>query len=448
MSRSPTVRVEARWLVWGILFLPYLVANFHRLAMGVAREALVTEFSLPSAAFANIGAAYFYAYAILQIPAGVLADSIGPRRTVTAGTTVAAFGSVAFGLSGGATALFFSRLAIGVGVSVLFMAILKAVALRFPEGSFASMTGLTAGLGTLGGVFAQTPLYMAIYGYGWRSTFIAVGAVTAILALIVWTLIRDAHPAGHEPGTASGPRAEAPSSPDSAAATGIPQTPSPTGRLPSVRRGLLRALANRRSWPPFIVFFGAYGTFIALSGTWGQAYAIHVLGVGEATASNLLISTVVGITIGGIFCTRISDHLRRRRLPMLLMGGTGVVAWFVFVTFVDAETPIVALYLLFSLLGFCSGISMNTPASAKEVNHPSLSGVSTSIANVGGFVGAAVIPLTMGAVLDSAPTGLAAAEIYRYVFAACIVGSVIAFIGTLFITESNARNIYHTLNRS
>ncbi len=436
MNRSPTLRVEARWLVWGILFLPYLVANFHRLAMGVAREALVIEFALPSAAFANIGAAYFYSYAILQIPAGVLADSIGPRRTVTAGTTVAALGSVAFGLSGGATALFFSRLVIGVGVSVLFMAIMKAVALRFPEGSFASMTGVTAGLGTLGGVFAQTPLYMAIYSYGWRSTFIAVGAFTAILALIVWTLIGDAHPAGHAPPTASGSNAVA------------AESPQPADQLPGIWSGLLRALANWRSWPPFIVFFGAYGAFIALSGTWGQAYAIHVLGVDETTASNLLISSVVGITAGGIFCTRISDHLRRRRLPMLVMGGTGVVAWLAFVTLLDAETPTGALYMLFLLLGFCSGISMNTPASAKDVNHPSLSGISTSIANVGGFVGAALIPLAMGAILDSAASGAALSDIYRYVFVACIGGSVIAFVGTLFITESNARNIYHTLDRS
>ncbi len=418
--------------------------------MGVAREALVAEFALPSAVFANIGAAYFYAYAILQIPAGVLADSIGPRRTVTAGTTVAAIGSVLFGFTGGATGLFLTRLAIGVGVSVIFVAILKAVALRFPERSFASMTGLTAGLGTLGGVFAQTPLYLAIAGFGWRATFIGVGVLTAVFAVIVWTLIRDkagstAHRAKVRDGETPAGRSPGGESAGGESTGGESATPPAHDEPPSVRRGLIRALGNWRSWPPFVVFLGAYGIFIALSGAWGHAYAMHVLGVDEATASNLLVSTVIGLTVGGIFCTHISDRLQRRRLPMLVMGGLGVGAWVVFVTIIDAETPTVALYLLFWLLGFCSGISMNTPASAKEVNHPALSGVSTSISNVGGFVGAALMPLAMGAILDSAPTPITA-DLYRYVFVVCIAGSVLAFVASLFITESNGRNIYHELN--
>ena len=193
------------------------------------------------------------------------------------------------------------------------------------------------------------------------------------------------------------------------------------------------------------MFFGAYGAFIALSGSWGQAYAVVVLGVNETVASTLLIATVVGITAGGILSTRISDRLRQRRKPMIALAVTGLFAWVLFVGIVDAGTPRGALYLIFFVLGFCSGVSMNTPACAKEVNHPSHAGVATSVANVGGFVGAALIPLIMATILDSMTQLFAMETAYRIVFMVCIGAYAIAVAGSLMITETGARNIYESL---
>ena len=93
-------KVESyRWVVWTILALLYVFVTFHRMGTGVVRNELEEDFSIGAAQFANIGSMYFYAYFIMQIPSGILADKFGPKITVTIFSLLAAAGSVIFGLA-------------------------------------------------------------------------------------------------------------------------------------------------------------------------------------------------------------------------------------------------------------------------------------------------------------------------------------------------------------
>ncbi len=74
-----------RWVVYGLLVLCYFLANFHRLATGVMQEELTAVFGLTAASFGNLGSMVLYAYMVMQVPTGILVDTIGPRMTVTAG---------------------------------------------------------------------------------------------------------------------------------------------------------------------------------------------------------------------------------------------------------------------------------------------------------------------------------------------------------------------------
>lgn len=107
-----------RWVVWGVLALAYVIVFFHRLAAGVVKDDLIREFNISGTTFANLGSTYFYAYMIMQIPSGMLADSLGARKTVTIGTLVAGIGSAIFGFASTIAMAFFGRLLVGLGVSV------------------------------------------------------------------------------------------------------------------------------------------------------------------------------------------------------------------------------------------------------------------------------------------------------------------------------------------
>ena len=69
-----------RWIVWLVLAATYVFVTFHRMAAGVVKTDLQEAFNIGSAQFANIGSMYFYAYFIMQIPSGILADKLGPKR--------------------------------------------------------------------------------------------------------------------------------------------------------------------------------------------------------------------------------------------------------------------------------------------------------------------------------------------------------------------------------
>ena len=123
-----------RWMIWGILIMNFVVVHFQRMVIGVVREDLVWEFNVSAVTFANIGSVYFYIYMLMQIPSGLLADSLGPRRTITAGMVFAGLGSIIFGLAPSVFWVFAGRALVGFGVSVVFASILKTISQWFRTG--------------------------------------------------------------------------------------------------------------------------------------------------------------------------------------------------------------------------------------------------------------------------------------------------------------------------
>ncbi len=400
-----------RWILWGVLLVPYMVVYFHRLAIGVLQEDLTREFSLSATAFAGIGAVYFYTYAALQIPAGLLADSLGPRRTISVSALLIALGTVIFATAPVTAVLFLGRLVVGIGVSAVFVGILKVLALWFKEGEFATMTGLTGLVGTLGGVLAQAPLYRISRAVGWRLPFLVVAAFAALAGILCYVLVRDRPP----PGVRDVPAA------------------APGG---GVGPALVATLKNWRTWPPWIVFAGVYGAFVTLTGTFGQAYLVSTVGISAARASRLLTGAVAAIAMGGFLFALLSDRLQRRRVPMAVMTLLGLGAWILLVSGRAGSGDLLTAVMI--VIGLSAGVVLTTLPCGKEVNDPNYSGSSTAVVNVGGFLGAAVIPLLMGRILDRGGD-------YSVAVLVCIAAMATAFVATLFITETRCRNIHAEL---
>ena len=83
-----------RWVVWSVLAALYVFVTFHRMATGVVKTNLQDAFKIGAAQFPpSIGSMYLYAYFIMQIPSEILADKLGPRKTATSFSILAAIGS-------------------------------------------------------------------------------------------------------------------------------------------------------------------------------------------------------------------------------------------------------------------------------------------------------------------------------------------------------------------
>src|SRR5512139_3599062 len=189
-----------RWIAFTLVALCYMLAFFHRMAPAAIAGELQRDFQASGAALGALAAMYFYIYTLMQIPVGVMADTLGVRRIVTAGAVLAGIGSLLFAWADTLQLAYLGRLLIGLGVSSFFISLMKINAVWFHERHFGTAGGLSILLGNIGAVLAASPLLWLVAQTSWRNVFAAVGMLSLLLALLVWWLVRN-HP--HEAGLPS-----------------------------------------------------------------------------------------------------------------------------------------------------------------------------------------------------------------------------------------------------
>lgn len=414
-----------RWLIWGILCLVYIIVFFHRMAAGVVKDNLSETFGISATTFANLGSAYFYAYLIMQIPTGILADTLGARITVTAGTVLAGIGSVVFGTAPNIYLAFVGRTLVGIGVSVVFISILKIQTEWFQEKDFGTISGLTVFTGNMGGVLAQTPLVILVSLLTWRKSFVMIGVGTCIIAALSYIIVRN------KPGD-----------------MGLPVVNVIKRKVPGsqervkVFQAVSEVCRNPYTWPPFFMFMGFYGAFQALSGTWGQSYLRTVYGMNNVKAANYVALAVLGFSLASAVIGVFSDKILKRKPPMIAFGTIYLLSWAVIVFVNGGKPPVEILGILFFALGFSAAGFVLSWACGKEVNNPMYAGISTSVINTGGFIGAAIVPVIMGRVIDRYLNIINPQQLYSKAFWFCLVSTGIGYLFMFLIKETGCRNIW------
>ncbi|MGB9356530.1 MAG: MFS transporter, partial [Azonexus sp.] len=99
---APSLTVEQkrrRWLALGIVALAYVLSFFQRFAPAGIAQDLATAFQTSAASLGVLAATYFYVYTVMQIPTGILADTLGPRKILALGAVIGGLGSFMFGLA-------------------------------------------------------------------------------------------------------------------------------------------------------------------------------------------------------------------------------------------------------------------------------------------------------------------------------------------------------------
>ena len=176
LTRPQRIRLHRlRWTAFVLVALAYILSFFHRVAPAAIADELQQTFQASGAALGSLAATYFYVYTLMQVPTGVLVDTLGVRRIVTLGGVIAGIGSVLFGLAETLLAASIGRLLVGLGVSFMFLSLLKINALWFRERHFGTITGFTMLLGNAGAVLAAAPLVWVLGFTSWRTVFVVLG---------------------------------------------------------------------------------------------------------------------------------------------------------------------------------------------------------------------------------------------------------------------------------
>ena len=138
-----------------------------------------------------LGSAFLYAYAATQIPAGLLVDGWGPRRTMLLLFGLGGMGGILFASAGSFGAAFAGRALVGVGMAVVTTASFKIMSRWFQARVYAALVSVFMAVGGLGTFFAAAPLASLSDVFGWRQVFWAVAVFSLFWWLILLLLVRD-----------------------------------------------------------------------------------------------------------------------------------------------------------------------------------------------------------------------------------------------------------------
>src|SRR5512143_4325540 len=278
--------LATRRIVFGIALAGYVLSFFHRTAPAAIAGELVQSFAIDGAILGTLAATYFYVYTVLQIPVGVLADTLGPRRILAAGSLVAGLGSLAFAVAPSWEVAAAGRTLVGVGVSVAFIAILKVSAVWFPANRFATLNGITMLVGNLGAVIAGAPLAWIVTRTSWRAVFVALAVLSTALGVATWLRVRD--------------RPEA---------LGFPPVHLQPGPAASVHwtHALATVLGNGRTWPGFFVNVGIGGSYLAFAGLWAVPFLVENYGMSRVGAAEHASLLLLGVAFGSMIVGIVSD---------------------------------------------------------------------------------------------------------------------------------------------
>ncbi len=380
----------------------------------------MADFGIGAASMGNLSAFYFYSYVAMQVPTGILADSLGPRRLLSAGAAGAAIGTILFSFSPDFLLASLGRLMIGASVAVAWVVLLKLSTHWFPSNKFAMVTGIALFCGLAGAVWAGAPLRILMDEFGWRKVMGVAGAGTFLVAAAIWALVRD------DP-SERGFRSYAPAAREKGGAGGG------GSRKGEILDGIKEVLRHRNTWLLALAPGGIVGSILAFAGLWGVPFLTTHYGLTPAESAGVTSTMLVSWGIGGPVMGAISDRIGLRK-PLYFWGNVVATAGWLFMVYVSNH-PMWLLMALSILVGFASGGIIVGFAFVKESVPIELAGTVSGVCNMGVMAGPMMLQPAMGGVLDFHWNGLLLNGVriydlvaYRWAFSLMTGWSVLACV--------------------
>jgi sugar phosphate permease len=407
------------YAICATIFLSYLLVYFHRVSPSVLALDMQRAFAVEGALLGALGSAYFYTYALMQLPVGILVDSWGARKTVSSFLLLAAVGAVLMGLTRSIAVAICGRLLVGVGVSAVFVSNFKLLSEWFRPRKMAMLGGLFMTVGGIGVFSASIPLAALSNRFGWRWTLISVGILTIGISVLVFVVVRN-RPSER----------------------GLPDisNPAPPSQTRSPFAGFRTVLAAGRFWPLALWAGLSTGVAFAIGSMWSVPFLQHVYGLSKGVASRYQAMFGVALIVGSPALALLSNRVGRK--PILV--GSSVLLIVVLIQFVlfTGTLPLWTLYPLFLLLFTAGNATGPTVAVvAKELFAPRIAGTAVGLANCFPFFLGGIYQVLMGTILDRSGqlAGVYLQIGYQRVFLLGLASAVLSLAAAFSVRETLPR---------
>ena len=337
-------KINRRWIIYLISCLLFIFSQFYRSSIAVIAPNLVEELDLDTEDLGLISAAFFYAFAAMQIPVGLYLDRLGPRVLMTVLSLVAVAGAALFAYGESAAALIVGRSLLGVGMACNLMGPLKLITTWFSPLYFATLSAIFVSVGTAGNIAAATPLVWLTEWFGWRTTFLLFAMSNLVIALLFYLVARD-HP--NDPPVSRPPAAA-------------------TVSLAVALSGLLPLFTRRDYWLISMGTFFRYGIYASVQALWAGPFLMVTMDLSQVMTGNLLLAMSIGLIVGSPVCGWVSDSILRSRKTVIIAGLALMAGILVTLAVLPGATGRLILLALFFGFGFSSGSGQIMYAHIKE----------------------------------------------------------------------------------
>lgn len=412
---------KIRWLMIGMCFLANAISYIDRANLAIAAPAIRAELGINAAEMGLVLSAFFWTYALMQLPAGWFIDRLGVRISLAFAVTWWSLFTIATGAARGVTQFIGARLMLGVGEAFSLPSFTCVAFNWFPRSERGMACGIFNSGSTTGSALSLPVVTALIMAVGWRSAFGVTGILGIVWVLAWWFIYRD--PEKY--------RAIAPAQVDALLAQrGMPAAPAAAAKI-----SWLDLFRYRSIWGLMIGLF-CLNFAIYFFITWFPSYLLQARGFSLTSLGTLgmvpALMAILGNWLGGYT----SDRLLKmgwsptRARKTCLVGGMLTASSIGMSAFVDSTMMCLALFsLAYAALSF-TGANVWTVGSeiAPTQDHvASIGGIQNFAGNLAGilittFTGVMLV-LTKGSFLIplAVAGGLCVVGALSYLF---IVGKV------------------------
>jgi predicted MFS family arabinose efflux permease len=381
--------------IWWILFAVtplVILSQFFRSSNAVVAPSLMSDLAMSAEDIGRLSSSFFFIFALMQIPLGVLFDRFGARLIMSFLMMLAVAGSLSFAAGETLSDLVAGWLLIGAGCAGLMVGSLVILARWYPPARFAGAMANLFAFANAGNLAATLPLAASVTAWGWRSTFVGLAVVTTLLAGFFFIVARDAPP-DH------------------------PYHERRLETLLQVVRGLGKIIHMRDLRLVFPMVAVGYASFISIIGLWGGPYLYEVYGLDSIQRGNVLSLMALSMIGGTLAYGRLDRHFASRR-TLTTIGGT-TTAMILLILALDPGRALWSTVTLLCLFGCFGAYSLVVMAHGLALFPDELAGRGTTTLNTALMGGAAIVQVVTGAVVDAFPNrhGESAMMAYALVFA-------------------------------
>lgn len=349
----------------------YLYEFILQVAPSVMAEPMMKTFHVTAEGFGIISAFYFYAYAPMQMPAGLMFDRFGPRKLMTMALLLCAFGSFFFASTDSVITAALGRFMIGIGSAFSFIGVLVLCSRWFPAHYFAVLAGIAQLMSSVGAIFGEMPLAWLIHQVGWRQSSFILAFLGVGLSFLLWLIVRD-YPDHHET-FKTGP--------------GIKEE----------WKRLVAVCGKAYTWKIGGYAFSIWTPIAVFAALWGVPYLQAKFNVSVVVASGMCSIIWIGIGIGSPLLGWLSDRLENRRIALGLSSVMGLIAT-LFILFDDHMSFQLANVMLF-IFGLGAGGQSVSFAVVRDYNPPQMVGTASGFNNLSVLIGGSIFQPLVGILL-------------------------------------------------